>query len=82
MKDHSRRHEQAVYMYDPDVYSSSSLHSRHVGAEQPSTREPPRQQYHQSRSHHLGTDMSHLGHEVNSNKKQKHKRERGVRFNQ
>lgn len=71
-KDQSRHME-----YDPDRYGSSS-HSRHVGMEQFSTREPQEHQHrqYQTKSHQLDPHVN------SSNKKHKHKGERGVHFQQ
>ena len=73
-KDRSRHAE-----YDPDRYGSSS-HSRHVGTEQfhSTIREPQQHQHrqYQGKTHQLDP------HSNSSNKRHKHKGERGVRFQQ
>ena len=73
-KDRSRHAE-----YDPDRYGSSS-HSRHVGTEQfhSTIREPQQHQHHQ----HQGKSHQLDPHTNSSNKRHKHKGERGVRFQQ
>ena len=71
--DRSRLHEHSGY--DPERYSSGS-HSRHVGVEQFSPRQPQQQQqhHHQSRSSHLDPHLN------SSSKRHKQKGGRGVHF--